>query len=133
MDGFAAYNTTVSNYVAKVEGLSTNTKILGIYNKNDAMRKAELTTFGNALRHALGIGYQVFQGVPPRWAIQAALLHEPSGTPSADTIADKAANAWGAKTAAQILASGGTWQDFVIAPAQAAANATLFNAGVISN
>lgn len=121
---FDAYNKQVNKYVKWLESWNGNH-----YGWND-MSHPQRRDFANALRHALGIGYLVFKGMPPGLAVREALGHE-TGDESLDSKQDRHNNKWAANTADKMAKEGKTWFDFVAKTTYTAAKAARENNGFL--
>jgi RHS repeat-associated protein len=121
---FKNYNRNVNEYVKWIE--TWNGDNFGW----KQMNKAQRTDFANAVRHALGIGYLVFQGMPGDVAANAALGHE-SGDRSMDSRQDRHNNLWAAKTAERMASGGQSWFDYATATVFSAADAARRNHGFL--
>ncbi|HEY9786547.1 MAG TPA: hypothetical protein V6D17_14155 [Candidatus Obscuribacterales bacterium] len=121
---FEAYSKNVNEYVKWMERWNSN-----YYGWRD-MDGKQREDFANALRHSLGVGYLVFQGMPPEMAVNKALEHE-VGDASLDSRQDRHNNIWGAQTADKMAKEGKTWYDFVANATYSAAQAAFHNKGFL--
>ena len=121
---FKVYADNVNTYVGWIEKMNEDSLHW------DKMSKDQQDYVANGMRHALGIGYIVYQGLPPEIAVSKALDHE-KGDRSLDSQQDRNNNIWAAKTADSMIKEGKSWPDFVVKATYSSVNAAINNNGFL--